>query len=138
MKILYADPDQDCREFVTFVLRGEGYTVYEAINGAQAVQISREEPLDFVILNSRLPLLTGYVTARMISTEIPHLPVAFFTAQGLYDERKAAFAAGDTVVDYLVKPQSATDLVAWVENILHRRQNIPLMRETNMARVQIV
>ena len=44
--ILYAEDDRDTRELFAFVLRMSNFTVYEARNGAQAVQIVRDEPID--------------------------------------------------------------------------------------------
>ena len=73
--ILYAEDDRDCRELFAFALRQYNHKVHEAINGAQAVQIVRDEFIDLVILDSRMPMVTGYDAARIIAKENPEIPV---------------------------------------------------------------
>ena len=67
--ILYAEDDRDCRELFAFALRQKDHKVHEAINGAQAVQIVREEAIDLALLDVRMPMVTGYDTARIIAQE---------------------------------------------------------------------
>ena len=102
--VLYAEDDRDCRELFAFMLRQKGYQVYEAINGAQAVQIVRDEAIDVVILDVRMPMMTGYDAARMISEEAPRVPIMFLSAKGLQHEVQKAYDSGLGVVDYQVKP----------------------------------
>ena len=100
--ILYAEDDRDCRELFALVLRQRDYRVHEAINGAQAVQIVREEAIDLAILDVRMPMMTGYEAARMIWKEAPHIPIIFLSVKGLQREVQKAFDCGPMVVDYLL------------------------------------
>ena len=88
--ILYAEDDRDCRELFAFVLRQKNYTVYEANNGAQAVQIARDEPIDLIILDVRMPMMTGYDAARILAHEAAHIPDIFLSAKALPREDVAA------------------------------------------------
>ncbi|RME45928.1 MAG: response regulator [Caldilineae bacterium] len=135
--ILYAEDDRDCRELFAFVLRQNNHTVYEANNGAQAVQIVREEPIDLVILDVRMPLMTGFDAARVIAREAPHVPVIFLSAKGLGREISRGFACGDMVVDYLVKPVSTDELVSRVEQVLDgcRRHGLRTVRQEALAQL---
>jgi CheY-like chemotaxis protein len=137
--ILYAEDDRDCRELFAFVLRHHDYQVYEAINGAQAVQIVREEPIDLVILDVRMPMMTGYDAARMIGNEAPHIPVVFLSAKGLQREVRTAFDCGPMVVDYLVKPVTPDQLVLRVDQILQvvRSYGLEAVREESLARQEL-
>ena len=116
--ILYAESDRDCRELFSFVLRAEDHQVLECVNGAQAVQVSREETVDLVVLEVRMPMMTGYDAARMISREIPDLPIMFLSARGLAHEIERGFDCGPRVVDYVVKPVTPAQLVQRLEEIL--------------------
>ncbi len=135
--ILYAEDDRDCRELFAFVLRQKDYTVYEANNGAQAVQIVREEPIDLVIMDVRMPMMTGYDAAKIIANEAPHIPVIFLSAKGLSREMNRGFACGQMVVDYLIKPVSTDSLVDHVERALDgcRERGIEAVREENMSQL---
>ncbi len=137
--ILYAEDDRDCRELFAYVLRQKEYQVYEAINGAQAVQIVRDEPIDLVILDVRMPMMTGYDAARMIGKEAPHIPIMFLSAKGLQREVQQAFDCGPMVVDYLVKPVTPDQLVWRVDEILRvaRTQGLEAVRQQSLAREEL-
>lgn len=134
--ILYAEDDRDCRELFAFALRQKQHRVHEAINGAQAVQIVREEAVDLAILDIRMPMVTGYDAARIIAKEGHQVPVVFLSAKGMRREMTQAFDCGPMVVDYLVKPISPAQLVARIEQILVdcTTRGIEAVREENMAR----
>jgi CheY-like chemotaxis protein len=138
--VLYAEDDRDCRELFAFMLRQDDYHVYEAINGAQAVQIVRDEPIDLVILDIRMPMMTGYDAARMIAREAPHIPIMFLSAKGLQREVRTAFDCGPTVVDYLVKPVTPDQLVQRVDQILETSRVLGLeaVRQDSLARDEMV
>ena len=134
--ILYAEDDRDCRELFAFALRQNDHKVHEAINGAQAVQIVRDESIDLVILDSRMPMATGYDAARIIAKENPEIPVIFLSARGMRREVSLAFECGQMVVDYLIKPIPPDQLVDRVERVIDscRVRGLASVREENMAR----
>jgi len=138
--VLYAEDDRDCRELFAFMLRQHNYMVFEAINGAQAVQIVRDEPIDLVILDVRMPMMTGYDAARMIAGEAPHVPIMFLSAKGLQREVQTAFDCGPTVVDYLVKPVTPDQLVWRVDQIMQNASVLGLeaVRRESLAREEMV
>ena len=134
--ILYAEDDRDCRELFAYALRLKEHKVFEAINGAQAVQIVREEPIDLVLLDARMPMVTGYDAARIIAKENPSVPVVFLSARGMRREVDLAYTSGPMVVNYLVKPISPMQLVGVVEDVIEscRIRGLDAVREENMAR----
>ena len=138
--ILYAEDDRDVRELFAFVLREGGYHVFEAVNGAQAVQIVRDEVVDLVILDIRMPMMTGYGAARMIGKEYPDLPVMFLSVRSLPHEVEKAFGCGPMVVDYLVKPISPMRLVLRVDEVFQvvRRYGLDMARQESLARSDLV
>ncbi len=134
--VLLGDYDHGCREFMAFVLRQANYRVREASNGAQVVQIVRDEPIDLVLLEVRLPMVTGYQAVRLLSRESPDTPVMFVSARGLRYEVEKAFDCGPMVVDYLVKPVSAAQLVRRVDSVLRvsRTYGPDVVRQESLAR----
>lgn len=134
--ILYAEDDRDCRELFAITLRLKDHKVHEAINGAQAVQIVREEPIDLIILDARMPMVTGYDAARIIAKEGPEVPIMFLSARGMGREITMAFDSSPTVVEYLIKPVTPDQLIERVESILEgcRARGMASIREENMAR----
>lgn len=138
--ILYAEDDRDCRELFAFRLRQNKHKVHEARNGAQAVQIVREEPIDLVVLDIRMPMMTGYDAARIIDQERPDLPVMFLSAKGMRDEVSTAYECGSVVVDYMVKPISPDEMVDRVERLIEECgiRGMEAIREENMSRELVV
>lgn len=132
--ILYAEDDRDCRELFALVLRQQNHTVYEANNGAQAVQLVRDEAIDLVLLDVRMPMMTGYDAAKRIAAESPHTPVVFISAKGMGREINRGFACGEMVVDYLVKPVNIDHLVKRVNQILNdcQVQGLEFVREHSL------
>jgi CheY-like chemotaxis protein len=137
--ILYAEDDRDCRELFAFILRQHEHRVYEALNGAQAVQIVRDELIDLVILDVRMPMMTGYDAARMIGKEAPRIPLMFLSAKGLQREKQKAFDSAPSVVDYLVKPVTPDQLVQRVDQILQvaRSRGLESVRQESLAREEM-
>lgn len=136
MNILYAEDDKNCRDLFALVLRQQGHVIHEAINGAQAVQIVRDEPIDLAILDSRMPMMSGYAAARIISQEAPRLPIAFLSARGMPQDKLKAYNISHTVIDYRVKPTPPSQFINWVESTfkLCHTQGLSMIREENMAR----
>jgi len=137
--ILYAEDDRDCRELFAFVLRRRGHLVHEAVNGAQAVQLVRDEPVDLVILDLRLPMMTGYDAARLIGKWSPAIPIMFLTARGQPADIERAFNCGPAVVDYLIKPVLPMQLVQRVEEVLQvtRAYGLGTVRQGSLARAEL-
>jgi len=134
--VLYAEDDRDCRELFAFVLRLENYYVYEAMNGAQAVQIVRDERPDLVVLDARMPMMSGYDAAQIIGREAPHIPILFLSSRGLHHEVQKAFECGPNVVDYLLKPVTPSELMQRVRQVLQdaRTQGLEAIRHESLAR----
>ncbi|MEM7029044.1 MAG: response regulator [Chloroflexota bacterium] len=135
--VLYAEDDRDCRELFSFILRQHDFTVYEANNGSQAVRILREEQVDLAILDVRMPMMSGYDTARMVAQQEGQVPIIFLSAKGLTREIDKGFGCGPMVVDYLIKPVSPNDLIGRVTEVLYgcQERGLAAIREENLAQL---
>jgi CheY-like chemotaxis protein len=119
-KILVAEDEADIRELVSFLLRFAGHEVLAATNGEDAVLTAFREIPDLVLLDVRMPRMTGYDACRMIraNPDLKNVPVIFLSAKGQESEVRAGMAAG--AEEYLLKPFSPMDLANKVKVILAR------------------
>ena len=117
-KILVAEDEADIRELIVYSLTFSGYEVCTARNGVEAVQKALEEMPDLVMLDVRMPRMTGYdACVKMKSMEeLRHIPVVMLSAKGQESEIQAGLRAG--AYEYILKPFALNELVDKVEAIV--------------------
>ncbi len=117
-KILVADDKDTGRELVRTVLENTGYEVYEASNGAEALEQAREVQPDLIILDLHMPVLDGFgvIEALRRDANFAFTPVMALTASAMMGDRERAIAAGFT--GYLSKPIRLSLLRSEVERLL--------------------
>lgn len=113
-KILVADDEMSIRLLYSEELKEEGYDVYLAANGKEALEIVDTVPLDLVILDIKMPEMDGIEALRQIKERRPDLPVLLSTAYGEYKQDFATWASDE----YLVKSSDLEDLRAAVKRYL--------------------
>ena len=123
-KILIADDERDIRDLVAYALRFAGYEVVTTRNGEEAVQAVLEDQPDLILLDVRMPRMTGYEACRQIKAQpgIQDIPVVFLSAKGQEAEVNAGLLLG--AVEYIVKPFSPDDLLKRVEAILGNQRTV--------------
>jgi DNA-binding response OmpR family regulator len=119
-KILIAEDEPDIRELVTFMLRFAGFEVVAASNGEDAVRTAAREIPDLVIMDVRMPRMTGYDACRLMKAnpDLRHVPVVFLSAKGQEAEIQSGLDAG--AEEYILKPFSPAELTNRVRGILSR------------------
>lgn len=117
VKILLVDDEPNIREIVGLYLRCEGYTVVEATDGDEALELYRRHRPDLVILDLILPKLDGLEVCRRIQSE-GRVPLIMLTAKGEEEDRVLGLNAGAD--DYVVKPFRPRELMARVAALLRR------------------
>jgi DNA-binding response OmpR family regulator len=119
-KILIAEDEPDIRELVAFMLRFAGYEVLAASNGEEAVQTASREIPDLVLMDVRMPRMTGYDACRLMKAnpDLRDVPVVFLSAKGQESEIQSGLAAG--AEEYLLKPFSPDELTNRVRTILSK------------------
>ena len=102
--ILIADDRPSSRELLRLVLERAGYAVVEAEDGQQALDKTRSEDPDLVLLDLQMPGLDGYgvLAALRADPRFIGLPVLALTASAMRGDRERILEAGFT--DYLAKP----------------------------------
>ena len=117
-KILIAEDERDIRDLITFTLGFAGYEVVAAANGEEAVNLARQEIPDLVLMDVRMPRMTGYeaCAAMKADAKLKDIPVIFLSAKGQDSEIQAGLQAG--AVEYLLKPFAPDQLTARIQVVL--------------------
>jgi DNA-binding response OmpR family regulator len=124
-RILIAEDERDIRDLIAFVLRFAGYEVVTAADGEEACQLALRETPDLILLDVRMPKMTGYQACQWIKAEpaLQRIPVVFLSAKSQETEVQAGLAAG--AQKYLLKPFAPDQLVNKLSEILRGRPNQP-------------
>ncbi len=119
-KILIAEDEPDIRELVAFMLRFAGYEVLAASNGEEAVQTATRDTPDLILMDVRMPRMTGYDACRLMKAnpDLRDVPVVFLSAKGQESEIQSGLDAG--AEEYLLKPFSPDELTNRVRSILSK------------------
>jgi len=119
-KILIAEDEPDIRDLVAFTLRFAGYEVVTGTNGEEAVQIAKKESPDLILLDVRMPRMTGYEACKHIKadTSLKDVPIVFLSAKGQESEIQSGMEAG--AEEYLLKPFAPDQLTERVRTILSK------------------
>jgi DNA-binding response OmpR family regulator len=119
--ILAADDDGDILALVSFRLGRAGYSVITAEDGLEALALARERKPDLLILDVRMPKMTGLEVVSSLREEegLNGVPVLLLTASVQDESVKRGFDAGAD--DYIKKPFSPEELASRVQAILAGR-----------------
>jgi CheY-like chemotaxis protein len=117
-KILIAEDERDIRDLVAFTLRFAGHEVFAAMNGEEAVELAPRVKPDLVLMDVRMPRMTGYEACRALKADpvLKHIPVIFLSAKGQESEIQQGLDAG--AEEYLLKPFAPDQLTDRVKDIL--------------------
>ncbi|RJP55559.1 MAG: DNA-binding response regulator [Anaerolineaceae bacterium] len=127
-RVLIVDDEPRYLRLLEANLRTEGYEVVTAQDGQQAVDVFSSQPIDLILLDIMMPRLDGFGATQRIR-EFSSVPIIILTAKGEEQDRVRGLDLGAD--DYLVKPFSATELLARVRAVLRRAQ---LPSESGQAR----
>jgi DNA-binding response OmpR family regulator len=117
-KILIAEDERDIRDLVSFTLQFAGYQVVAAADGQEAVELAIREQPDMILMDVRMPRLSGYEACKRIKAEpnLVDVPVVFLSAKGQDSEIRLGLEAG--AQEYVVKPFAPAELVEKVKSLL--------------------
>jgi DNA-binding response OmpR family regulator len=117
-KILIAEDERDIRDLITFTLRFAGHEVVATTNGEEAYEKAKEAAPDLIIMDVRMPRMTGYEACRRMKEldSLKAVPVVFLSAKGQEAEVQAGLEAG--AVEYILKPFAPDKLTERVKQLL--------------------
>ena len=119
-KVLVVDDNQDVRDLVVHILSADGFHVYAAVDGENALTILNSNIVDLVLLDVMMPGMSGLDVLREIRTgsnkKLRDIPVMMITAKSTTDDIDQALALGAN--SYVVKPFRGTTIREKVRKIL--------------------
>ena len=117
-KILVVEDNQDNRELVVKVLKINGYKVIEAVDGEEALEKTKTENPDLILMDLFIPKIDGYEVTRRLKSDrdLKHIPVIALTAHAMKGDMEVALAAGCD--GYIPKPIDVRELPKQIEYFL--------------------
>ncbi len=117
MNILVCDDDKEIAGAIEIYLRNEGYTVFKAFDGVEALNIARNQQLHLIIMDIMMPKMDG-IQATMKIREEKNIPIIMLSAKSEdYDKITGLNVGAD---DYVTKPFNPLELIARVKSQLRR------------------
>jgi CheY-like chemotaxis protein len=122
-KVLVAEDSPVNRELFRELLENRGYSVIEACNGQEALDMVEQSQPDLLLLDIGMPVLDGFAVMHRIrkNPRLATLPVLAVTAYAMRDDRDNVLNAGFD--GYLSKPINARDLANELERLLRKRDD---------------
>ena len=119
-RILIVDDEDDIREFISYNLRREGYDVYMASNGAEALNIVRSLRPHLILLDMMMPVMDGRQTCEQMRSmpELKDTMIIFLSAVQEEECQLDSYLAGAD--DYITKPVSMRVLCSRINAIMRR------------------
>jgi DNA-binding response OmpR family regulator len=120
-RILLVEDERRVASFVSRALRENAYAVDVAETGEKAIELATQTPYDSILLDVRLPGVSGLQVCRELRDAQIDTPILMLTARTLVEQRVEGLDAGAD--DYLTKPFAVAELLARVRALVRRRLN---------------
>ena len=121
MNILVCDDDREIVNAIEIYLSNEGYTVFKAYDGLEALNVVEKEELHLIIMDVMMPKMDG-LRATMKIREENNIPIIILSAKSEdYDKITGLNVGAD---DYITKPFNPLELIARVKSLLRRYTNL--------------
>jgi CheY-like chemotaxis protein len=123
-KILISEDERDIRDLVAFTLTYGGHEVVATSNGMEAVEIAPKEQPDLILMDVRMPKMTGYEACVELKKDpqTKDIPVVFLSAKGQEAEVQAGMEVG--ALDYILKPFAPDALLERIEELLEKASRL--------------
>lgn len=131
--ILIADDYDDNRELLRLILESSGYTLVEARNGRECVDMALAARPDIALIDLSMPVLDGWGALRGIRADerTRTMPCVAVTAFAAEEDRGRALSAGFD--DYLAKPYRAKDILDIITRLLAKRDTAQKLHTRTQA-----
>lgn len=129
MNILIVEDESDIRRLLSLHLKKDNYTVFEASNGLEGLNLFLKEEIHLVVLDIMMPVMDGLSLIEKLR-EKSTVPIICLTALGTDSDKILALGLGSD--DYLVKPVNPLELVARVSSQLRRCYKYSSNIESNL------
>lgn len=134
MRILVVEDERRVASFISRALRENAYAVDVVSSGERALQVATEGRYDGILLDVRLPGLSGIEVCRELRDAQVDTPILMLSARSLVEQRVEGLDSGAD--DYLTKPFAVAELLARVRALVRRRSS-KLGRTLQFAHVEL-
>ena len=134
MNILVCDDDKEIVEAIEIYLQQEGYQVFRAYDGEDALKILKEEEIHLLIIDVMMPKLDG-IRATLKIREESSIPIIILSAKSEDTDKRLGLNVGAD--DYITKPFNPLELVARVKSQLRRYTKLGNAAENGQAVYQV-
>ncbi len=117
-RILIVEDEPAVARGLEYALKAEGYKVFWAKSGSEALELTRREQPDLITLDIRLPDLSGYDVCRALRSQNQRQPILMLTAKDEELDKVLGLELGAD--DYMVKPYGLRELVSRIRALLRR------------------
>ncbi len=135
MRILLIEDDETVANFVRKGLKEEGYVVAHAADGVTGLHMALTESFDAAIIDIMLPGMDGLKIIDEVRSRRVRLPVLILSAKRSVEERVRGLRAGGD--DYLTKPFAFSELVARLQALTRRAQDVPDVAHVEVGPLRI-
>lgn len=122
-RVLIIDDNEDIRQYLVAIL-SEYYTVLEAADGQQGLEVATREVPDIVLCDVMMPVMDGMEFCKQMKaqTATSHIPIILLTAKHLEEQRAEGYACGAD--SYITKPFDSKTLLMRVDNLIKQRDKL--------------
>ena len=132
--ILVCDADKEIVDAIEIYLQQEGYQIYKAYDGEQAIKVLKEMNIQLLIIDIMMPRLDG-IHATLKIREFSSVPIIFLSAKSEDTDKILGLNMGAD--DYITKPFNPLELVARVKSNLRRYTQLGSLNVENNALYQV-
>ena len=121
LKILFVDDEKELISTICERMAMRNISATAALSGPEAIQRIRKVDYDVVVLDVKMPGMSGLETLRAIKKNKPHLPVIMMTGHGSIQDSQKALREGAS--NYLMKPVEFDDLLEKINAAINEQQS---------------
>lgn len=134
-KVLVVDDDKNICELLKLYLQKEGFEVYFAYDGSEAVTVAKEKFPDIIILDVMMPVINGWEACKLIR-QFSDVPIIMLTALDTTENKVQGLNIGAD--DYIVKPFEPLEVIARVNAHLRRAEKSTEIADNTNPEAKIV
>ena len=118
INIMVVEDEESIRKFIKINLDREGYAVYEASSGEEALEIVQNEQIDIAILDVMLPGIDGFEVLKELRIKYPKMGIIMLTAKSQDTDKIMGLEYGSD--DYMTKPFNPAELILRIKSLIRR------------------
>ena len=120
VSILVVEDDKHTRKLFETILKREGYSVFTAVDGLNAMEVLENQFINLIILDIMMPNMDGYEFVKEVRESNCTIPILMATAKHLPEDKKRGFIVGTD--DYMTKPIDTEEMLLRIKALLRRSQ----------------